>query len=448
MQVSLEQPGGLERRLRIEVPEEKIAEQVRTRLQSVARNARIDGFRPGKAPAKVIERQFGARIRTEVISDVLRASFAEAVGTHQLRPVTDPVIEPVSADLGQGLSFTATFEIFPEVTLASFETLQLERPQCEITEADVDKMVGVLREQAKTWQDAARPAANGDRLTLDFSGTLDGESEPFENGSATDFPLVLGQGRMIGGFEEALIGATAGEQRTLNLSFPADYHKAELAGRGVSFAVTVKKVEEGVLPELNADFFQRFGVEDGELESFRKEVRENMERERDRALERRFNGQVLERIRDQHTVELPKALIRAECQRMHHEMRRTLAMRGIDPAQLGGDEDLSGFEGPASNRVKLGLIMAEIIKQAGITAQPARVRARVEAMAASYEQPEALVKWYYDDPRRLQEIEGLCLEEEAVKWVADRALVTPVPVTFDDLMNPRQTAPETSNGDA
>ena len=448
MQVSLEQPGGLERRLTIEVPEQKIAEQVRIRLLNVARSARIDGFRPGKAPVKVIERQFGARVRTEVITEVVRSSFAEAVGTHQLRPVTDPVIEPVNVAEGSGLSYTATFEIFPEITLTAFESLQVERPQCEVTDADLDKMSDVLRDQAKSWQEAARAATQGDRVTLDFTGTLEGATEPFENGSATDFPLQLGQGRMIAGFEEGLVGATPGEQRTLNLKFPDQYHKAELAGKPVSFAITIKKIEEGVLPELNADFFQRFGVQDGALATFRQEVRANMERERDRALERRFNGQVLERIREQHTVELPKALIRAECMRMQQEMRRTLTMRGMDPAQFGADDDLSGFEAPAANRVKLGLIMAEIIKQAGITAQPAKVRARVESMAASYEQPDALVKWYYEDPRRLQEIEGLCLEEEAVKWVADRAQVTSVSVAFDDLMNPRQTAIETPNGDA
>lgn len=448
MQVSLEQADGLERRLKVEIPEDKISEQVKVRLQSVARNARIDGFRPGKAPAKVIERQFGARVRNEVISEVLRSSFAEAVGTHQLRPVTDPVIDPVSAEDGVGLSYVATFEVFPEIALAAFDTLQLERPECEITEADLDKMVEVLRGQAKTWQECTRPAADGDQLTIDFAGTLDGETAPFENGSATDFPLLLGHGRMIAGFEDGLLGTVAGEQRTLNLTFPAEYHSAGLAGRGVSFAVTVKKVEEGVLPELNADFFARFGVQDGELVSFREEVRENMARERDRALERRFNSQVLERIRDQHSLELPKALIRAECMRMLQEMKRTLAMRGIDPAQLGGDEDPGRFEAPAANRVKLGLVLAEIIKQAGITAQPAKVRTRVEAMAASYEQPDALIKWYYEDPRRLQEIEGLVLEEEAVKWVSDRAQVSPVSIAFDDLMNPRQTAHETSNGDA
>lgn len=448
MQVSLEQPGGLERRLKIEVPEQQIADQVRSRLHSVARNARIDGFRPGKAPARVIERQFGPRVRGEVITEVVRTAFVEAVTSHQLRPVADPVIEPLSTDEGQGLSFTATFEVFPDVTLAPFEELDVEKPECEVTEGDVDKMIGVLREQSREFKEESRPAADGDRLDLDFAGTMEGEEAPFENGSAQGFNLTLGQGRMIPGFEEGLIGASAGEERTLALKFPDDYHKSELAGRGVTFKVKVNKVEAPVLPELDDAFFARFGVEEGGLDAFRAEVRANMERERDRALARRFNEQVLERLREQNSLELPKALVRSEALRMLQEMRRTLAMRGMDPSQFGGGEDPAGFEGPASNRVKLGLIMAEIIKQAGIKPQPAKVRERVEALAASYEQPEALIKWYYEEPGRLGDIEGLCMEEEAVNWIIEKARVKPVSLSFDDLMNPRQTPREPVNGEA
>ncbi|MBM4226991.1 MAG: trigger factor [Gammaproteobacteria bacterium] len=448
MQVSLEQPGGLERRLKIEVPEQHIADQVRSRLQSVARNARIDGFRPGKAPARVIERQFGPRVRGEVITEVVRTAFVEAVTSHQLRPVADPVIEPLATDEGQGLSFTATFEVFPEITLAPFEELDIEKPECDVTDADLDKMIQVLRDQSREFKEASRPAADGDRLQMDFEGTMEGEESPFENGSAKDFNLILGQGRMIPGFEEGLTGASAGDERTLNLKFPEDYHQSELAGRGVTFKVKVNKVEEPVLPELDDAFFARFGVEEGGLEKFRAEVRANMERERDRALARRFNEQVLERLREQNSLELPRALVRSEALRMLQEMRRTLAMRGMDPSQFGGGEDAAGFEGPASNRVKLGLIMAEVIKLAGIKPQPAKVRERVEALAASYEQPEALVKWYYEEPGRLSDIEGLCMEEDAVAFIIEKARVKPVSLSFDDLMNPRQTPAESASGEA
>lgn len=447
MQVSLEQPGGLERRLRVEVPERQIAEQVRARLQNVARNARIDGFRPGKAPAKVIERQFGARVRDEVIAEVVRSSFAEAIGNHQLRPVADPVIEPGTPGEEGGFAYVASFEVFPDVQLTPMETLQVERPECEITEADVDRMVEVLRGQARTWREVTRAAADGDQVVIDFAGTLEGETTPFENGSATDFPLVLGQNRMIEGFETGLLGVSAGDSRTLALRFPAQYHKETLAGRGVNFAVTVKRVEEAVLPALDADFFRNFGVEDGQLSTFRAEVRENMERERDRALERRFNAHVLDQLNAQNALEVPRSLVRSECARLQQEMMRTLATRGIDPAQVGAVGDLARFEDTATRRVKLGLIMAEIIRQSGVTAEPGKVRARIEAMAASYEQPEAMVRWYYEDPRRLQEVEGQCLEDEAVKWVAQRASTKRVSLAFDDLMNPRQTAVESANGD-
>jgi len=447
MQVSLEQPGGLERRLRIEIPEHTISEQVKARLQSVARNARIDGFRPGKAPARVIERQFGPRVRGEVISEAVRTSYVEAVGEHKLRPVADPVIEPAESAEGAGFSFTATFEVFPEIALAPLEGMQFEKPECEVTDGDVDKMISVLREQARTFAEVTRAAQSGDRLELDFEGTLEGETEPFPNGSANAFSLVLGQGRMIPGFEDGLTGAVAGDERKLTLRFPEDYHKSDLAGRGVDFKVKVTKVEEPVLPELNAEFFARFGVDGDDVTAFRAEVRANMERERDRALARRFNEKVLEKLRDNHDFDLPRTLVRAESGRMLQEMRRTLAMRGLDPSQFGAGEDLSGFEVPASNRVKLGLIMAEVIRVSGVKAEPAKIRARVEAMAASYEHPEALIKWYYEEPERLNDIEGMCLEEEAVSWIVDRAQVTPVGISFDDLMNPRQTATESSSGE-
>jgi trigger factor len=437
MQVSLEQAEGLERRLRIEVPEQQITSQINARLNEVSRNARIDGFRPGKAPAKIIERQFGVRIRTEVVSELLRSSFAEAVGSHQLRPVADPVIDPIDATAGSGLSYTATFEVFPEFALPQFGNLSIERLRCDITDTDLDKMIEVLRQQNKTWHPVERPAQLNDQTTLAFEGFLDGET--FPGGNAQDFPLVLGTKHMIAGFEEGLIAARAGEERTLNLEFPSDYHKSELAGRPVTFKVTVKQVAEPQLPMLDEAFYQKFGVQEGGLEAFRRDVKESMERERDRAIVRRFNESVLERVREANEFELPKTLVGAEAARLQQEMQRNFAMRGIDPVELG-QSDASHFEPQAARRVKLGLIMAEIIKQAGITAQPTSVRARVEALAASYEHPDALVKWYYEDPRRLREIEGQCLEDEAVKWIAERAQVTEVSISFDDLMNPGQTA--------
>jgi len=298
-------------------------------------------------------------------------------------------------------------------------------------------MIDVLRQQHATWAPVERAAADGDQLILDFKGRLDGAE--FERGSATDFELVLGAGRMIEGFEAGLSGASAGEQRTLALTFPADYPAEELAGKPVEFDVTVKTVSERVLPALDDAFFEKFGITEGGLDAFRKEVEENMRRERDRALQRRFATHVMEELKSANSVDLPKAMVQNEAMRMQMEGKRNLMMRGMDVEKmpLPGPEV---FEPQAQERVKLGLLMAEIIKTAGVTAQPAKVRAMVESMAAGYEQPEELVKWYYSDPRRLQEIEAMCLEEEAVGWIVSQASVTDEPISFDDLMNPRQTA--------
>lgn len=437
MQVSIENSGVLERRMTVAVAEDQIASKIRERLQQISRTARIDGFRPGKAPAKVIERQFGPRVRNEVLGELLRSSFSEALQSQQLRPVADPVFDPVSADPGTGLSYTATFEVYPEIALAPVEQLAIKRPVCAIDAADVDRMLEVLRGQHATWTPVDRPAADGDQLTLDFKGRLDGAD--FERGSATDFELVLGAGRMIEGFEAGLQGAQAGETRTLSLKFPDDYGAAELAGKPVEFDVTIKQVAEKTLPALDDALFAKFGVTEGGLEAFRKEVEENMSRERDRALQRRFAAQVLEQLKLANDVELPKALVQSEAQRLATEGRRNLMMRGIDADKmpLPGPEV---FEPQAQDRVKLGLLMAEIIKTAGVIAQPAKVRAAIESMAAGYEQPEELLKWYYADPRRLQEIEAMVLEEEAVGWIAARANVSEEAISFDDLMNPRQTA--------
>ncbi len=421
----------------VALAEAAVADKVKERLQQVGRNARIDGFRPGKAPAKVIERQFGPRIRNEVLGELLRSSFAEALQANELRPVADPVFDPVNADPGAGLSYTATFEVYPEITLAPVEQLALQRPVCAIGPADVDQMIEILRKQNATWSDVARAGVDGDRLVIDFKGRLDGAE--FERGSATDFELVLGAGRMIDGFESGLVGATAGEQRTLSLRFPDEYQAEELAGKPVEFDVTVKSVAERVLPELDQAFFDKFGITEGGLDAFRKEVEDNMTRERDRALQRRFASHVLDELKKANELEVPKALVRNEAYRMQMEGRQNLAMRGMDPDQL----ELPGpevFEPQAQERVKLGLLMAEVVKTSGVTAQPAKVRAKIEGMAAGYEQPEELLKWYYSDPRRLSEVEAMCLEEEAVDWIAAKASVTEESISFDDLMNPRQTA--------
>jgi trigger factor len=437
MQVSVEQSGDLERKMTVEIPEDQIVGRVTERLQELSRTVKVDGFRPGKVPFSVVRQRYGARVREEILSDVLRSSFSEAMTEQDLRPVGEPSIEPRDFGVGKGLSYVATFEVYPTVALQPVEALNLERPACEIAESDVQKMIGTLREQHKTWVEVDRSAKDDDQVTIDFVGEIGGA--PFDGGTASDFELIIGAGRMIDGFEAGLAGKAAGDLTELNLKFPDAYQNEDLAGKDVVFKVTVKKVAEPVLPTLDDEFFVKFGVQSGGLEAFQTEIRENMERERDRALKRRFNSGVLDRVNEANELAIPQVLIQQESMRMQQQAVQTMMQRGgslegFDPSKMMGV-----FEEPAKKRVKLGLLMAEMIKTAGISADPGKVRGTIESMASSYEDSAAVVKWYYEDPQRLHEIEAMCLEDEAVDWIAARATVNEVPISFDDLMNPGQT---------
>jgi len=439
MQVSVENSGDLQRKMTVEVPEERIAGQVKDRLRELGKTVKVDGFRPGKVPFTVVQRRFGPRVREEVLGEVLRASFSEAVTQEELRLVGEPAIEPQALVPGNGMSYTATFEVYPTVTLQPVEQLAVERPVCEIVDVDVEQMVSTLRDQHKTWQSVDRAAGDGDQLTIDFVGKIDGEV--FEGGDATDFELVLGEGHMIDGFEEGLRGVEADgdAELNLNLNFPANYQAENLAGKAVQFAINVKRVSEPLLPELDDEFFKKLGVETGGEAAFRTEVLENMQRERDRALQRRFSAGVLDTVAAANELTVPRALVDSEIGRLQQQAVQSMLQRGANPSDLDPANMGTMFEEPAQKRVKLGLLMAEMIKDAGIIADPAKVRGLVESMAASYEDSAAVVKWYYDDPQRLNEIEAMCLEDHAVTWIAERAVVDEVNVSFDDLMNPGQT---------
>jgi len=441
MQVSVKQSGDLEREMTVEVPEERIAGRVKDRLRELSKTAKVDGFRPGKVPFSVVQRRFGGRIREEILSEVLRSSFSEAITQEDLKLVGEPAIEPQTTGLGDGLSYTATFEVYPTIVLAPIEKLTLERPVCEILDPDIDRMVETLREQHKTWQSVDRESRDGDQLTIDFVGKIEGEV--FEGGEATDFQLILGAGRMIDGFEDRLVGTQAGTEAELNLTFPVKYQAEDLAGKDVQFLVKIKRVEEPVLPELDDEFYKKFGVESGDGEAFRLDVREKMEHERTRALQRRFNASAMDAVAAANELVVPRALVESEIQRLQQQAMQSMLQSGgnpsdFDPSKMGGM-----FEESAKKRVKLGLLMAEIIKCADIEADPTKVRGLIESMAEGYEDSSAVVKWYYDDPKRLHEIEAMCLEEEAVTWIAERAEINEVDISFDDLMNPGQTGLQT-----
>ena len=436
MQVTVEKTSALERKLVVEIPEEDINTQVTTRLKDLTKKVKVDGFRPGKIPFTVMKQRFGAQVREEVVGEVLRQSYSEALTEQELRPAGEPVIDPIESKKGEGLKYTAAFEVFPEVELGPIEELTIEQATCEINDADVDQMVETLRKQHKTYAEVERGGQDGDQLTIDFVGRIDGET--FQGGEAEGFELELGAGLMIDGFEEGLMGKSAGDEVDLSLSFPENYQNAELAGKPVEFAIKVQKVAEAALPELDAEFFKNFGVEEGGEDAFRKEIRENMDRERERALKQKLSRDALDQLHDANTLDLPKSLVENEVQRMRQQTVQNMMQRGMDPSQLGLDDNDALTEA-ASKRVKLGLLMAEMVKQAEIKPDPAKVRETIEGMAASYEDSAAVMKWYYDDPQRLQEIEAMCLEEEAVNWMVERAQTQEVQISFDDLMNPGQT---------
>ncbi len=431
MQVSVEATGGLERRMTVEVPDERVQGEVEKRLQQLARTTRIKGFRPGKVPMKVIRSQYGQQVRQEVVGEVLQASFYEAVTQEKLQPAGAPRIEPNSLDAGKALSYTAVFEVMPEVEPASFEGVEIEKPAAEVADADIDNMLETLRKQNTEWKAVEREAKEGDRVVADFKGTIDGEE--FKGNSGTDVPVTLGSGRMIEGFEKGLDGAKAGDERTLDLTFPEDYAYKEVAGKPVQFTVTVKAVEEAQLPELNDEFAKRFGMDN--VESLRQEVRDNMERELKQTLKSRVKQQVMDKLVELNAVEVPKALIENESQALLEQMRRNMH---VPQGKQSPDLSPSMFEDQAKRRVTLGLILAEIIKRNELKADPAKVRESVDTIAASYERPQEVVDWYYGDKRRLGDVESVVLEESVVEWALAQAKVTEKSMSFDEIMNRQQ----------
>jgi trigger factor len=438
MQVSVENTGPLERKVRVEVPEDKIASEVRSRLQSISRTSKIQGFRPGKAPIKVVEKHYGSRVRQEVIGEVVQSTFYEALAQEKLRPASRPTIDPMDAEQGQGLKYTATFEIFPEITLAPIEELKIEKPVCHVSDKDVENMIEVIRKQHKTLQPGERPSRNGDVLVIDFEGSMDGNK--FEGGSGTDFRIELGSGRLIAGFEEGLTGKKAGEKTTLELGFPAEYPKEELAGKPVKFDVTVKTVNEPVLPELNDELFASMGVKEGGLEAFKAEIRRNMEREVEQAVLARSKNRVLDALFEANKIDVPKSLIMQEAQQLNKQFHMSLQMRGIDVDHHHDEEaETAAFTSQAEKKVSLQLIITDIVRTQQIKVEPAKVRQLIETVAQGYEDPAEVVKWYYSDQNRLSEVEALALEDEVVAWILSKAKVTGKEMPFDDLMNKGQT---------
>lgn len=433
MQVSVENVSSLERRLTISVDAAQIDTAVQKELQNLSRRVKIKGFRAGKVPMKVVEQHYGQNVRLQVLQDVMQSSFYEAVTQEKLRPAGAPNFEPVTTAGDQGFEYKATFEVYPDVTLADYSAVTLDKPACEINESDVDAMLETIRKQHITWQPAERAAKTEDKVTIDFTGTVDGIA--FEGGSGTDMAVEIGKGRLIAGFEDGLVGLSVGDEKTLDLTFPEQYQKQELAGKPVQFAVKVKKIEEAVLPPIDSDLAKRLGVEDGDLEKLRTEVRQNMQRELENSLASLQKKAVMDKLLEVNPIEVPHALVESESQALAQQMAANLERQGMSREQTQLPPTV--FEAEAKRRVSLGLIMAEIVKRNGIKADEKAVRARVEAIAEPYEHADQVVKWYYADKRRLAEIESLEIESQVVAWVLGQAKVTEKALSFNEVMYPK-----------
>jgi len=431
MQTNFETLSPLERRLTMAVPVETIDREVQERLKKLSRTVRMPGFRPGKVPLKVLAQQYGPQVRSEVVGEAVQKTFEEAVREKKVRVAGYPRIEPKqdATEAGQ-LAFSATFEIYPEFKLGDLSSAVIERPVLSVGDAEVDKTLEILRKQRVQYEDVSRAAQVGDRVTVDFTGTIDGSE--FAGGKANDAALVLGEGRMLAEFEAGVTGMAPGGSRTFPVTFPADYGAKEVAGKSASFDVTVKKVERPKLPELDAEFARSLGVADGDLVKMRTEVKANVEREVKKRVDGEVKQKVMQALLDSTLIELPKSLIEMEIARLQQQARTDLEGRGVKMDQIPLNPEM--FEAQAKRRVALGLIVGETVKQHGVAATPAQVRSLVDDFAQTYEQPSEVVKWFYSEPQRLAEFEGLALESNVVKWVLEKAKVEDKAVTFDELM--------------
>ena len=428
MQVTLETAEGLLRRLSVQVPAAQVDEAVEQRLKDLARRVRMDGFRPGKAPLPVVRQRYGEQARDEVVGDLIQRTYVNAVTEQKLRPAGGPRITEVDMIAGEGLRYVAEIEVYPEITLADLSAIAIERPKAEIGEAEVDAMIENLRKQRVTYNTVERAAAEGDRVIVDFKGSIDGE--PFDGGSAQDMPVELGKGMLLKDFEGPIVGMKAGESKTIEVTFPEDYHAEHLAGKKASFDVTVKSVAEPVLPEIDDAFCAAFGVKEGGVEALRGEVRKNMERELAQSIKRRVKQQVMDGLLAANEVPLPQALVEEEAQRVRQQFSQQ--MRGAKADQL----PLDIFKPEAERRVKLGLLVAELVKNEKLTVDAARVDALLDDIAASYEDPAEVKVYYKSHPELMQNLEALAAEDLVVEHVLAKAKVTDKPMSFDEVVKP------------
>lgn len=436
----VENLGKLKRRVTISLPKERVLKEVDGRLRQIAKNFRMPGFRPGKAPLKIVAQQHGPRAEAEVLSDLVGKQFYDISESEALRVAGQPSFAP-KEDADQALiAFDATFEVYPEIAIGDLSTVVVKRPTSQITDAEVENTLEILRKQRTTYEarDAAAGevvAQDGDRLTLDFVGRLDGEV--FEGGSATDFTLTLGEGRMLADFESALKGQKLGEEREFDVKFPDDYQAPNLAGKTARFSATLKKVEAPQVPELDQAFAKSLGVADGDLEKMRADIRDNLEREAKRRLQELLKERGLQALAEVATFDLPEALVEQEQERLAEGMRAQLEQRGI-PNPTGAPLPLELFKEQAEKRVRLGLAIGELVKEHKLDAKPEQIRADIEELAKSYEDPKEVVRWFYSNPQQLAERKALVVENNVVEFIVSQAKVEDEPMSFEELASSSQ----------
>ncbi|WP_188013851.1 trigger factor [Photobacterium damselae] len=430
MQVTVETTEGLERQLTITVPAANIEDAVTAELKKIAKNRRFDGFRPGKAPLKMVAKMFGASVRQDILGEVMQRHFIEAIVKEQINPAGAPTFTPVEMAEGQDLVFKATFEVFPEIALQGLDKVVVEKPVVEVTEADVDNMIETLRKQQATWTEVDAPAVADSRVTIDFEGTIDGEA--FDGGKAEGFALAMGQGRMIPGFEDGIIGKKAGEEFNIEVTFPEEYHAENLKGKAAVFAIKLSKVEAQELPELTEEFVAKFGIENGSVDALKAEVRKNMERELKQAVKGRIKEQAINGLIEQNDIAVPAALIDQEI----NVLRQQAAQRFGGNAQNMPELPRELFEEQAKRRVVVGLLLGEVIKSEELKADEERVKAIIAEMASAYEDPTEVVAYYEGNEQLMNNMRNIALEEQAIDAIVAKAQVSDKEVSFNDLMNP------------
>lgn len=432
MQVSVETTQGLERRATITVPAETIDNEVKRLLKDEYRNRRINGFRKGKVPPNVLQKLYGKEARARAASNLMQSKYFEAMMQEKINPAGAPAIEPKVNEPGKDLEFVATFEVYPEVKVNALDKVKIEKPDVEVTDKDVDTMMETLRKQHAGWKEVKRKSKKGERITIDFTGSIDGEE--FEGGKATDFALELGEGRMIPGFEDGVIGMKAGEEKTIEVNFPDDYHAENLKGKKAEFAIVAKKVEERELPEVNDEFVALFGVNEGGVDALKAEVRKNMERELSNTLKGKVKEQVLKGLVDNNDVDLPKSMIDQEVDALRSQAMQRFGENQPNMPELPADL----FEEQAKERVKVGLLLGEVIRGNDLKVDEKKVDEIIANNASAYEDPEEVVAYYKGNKELMQQVRNVALEEQAIDFILEQAKVTKKKASFDDLMNPKQ----------